>query len=223
MPKEEIKPLIVQKREPFEYTISYGPFATSRRKLHFSRKEIQDLLIAALLVVGVGLSFVWYSSPSLFFNYIIVGLFVIVFTLSFFLHEIAHKAVAQRDGLWAEFRLTLFGALLTLISALLPIKFISPGAVMIAGYADEKRTGKISIAGPLTNIVLSAAFLPSAFLRVQYVQVFVLGAAFNAWIALFNLIPFGIFDGLKVFHWSKKIWILAFTASLILTIISMSL
>ena len=154
MPKEEIKPLIVQKREPFEYTISYGPFATSRRKLHFSRKEIQDLLIAALLVVGVGLSFVWYSSPSLFFNYIMVALFVIVFTLSFFLHEIAHKAVAQKDGLWAEFRLTLLGALLTLISALLPIKFISPGAVMIAGYADRKRTGRISIAGPLTNIVL---------------------------------------------------------------------
>ena len=221
MPKEEIKPLIVQKREPFEYTISYGPFATSRRKLHFSRKEIQDLLIAALLVVGVGLSFVWYS--SLFFNYIMVALFVIVFTLSFFLHEIAHKAVAQKDGLWAEFRLTLLGALLTLISALLPIKFISPGAVMIAGYAHRKRTGRISIAGPLTNIVLSAAFLPSAFLPVPYVQVFVLGAAFNAWIALFNLIPFGIFDGLKVFHWSKKIWILAFTASLILTIISMSL
>jgi Zn-dependent protease len=49
---------------------------------------------------------------------------------------------------------------------------------------------------------------------------FLLVAAFNAWIALFNLIPFGIFDGFKIFLWDKKIWTLAFTSSLILTLIS---
>ena len=197
--------------------------ATSHKKLRFSRKEIQDLLIAALLVVGVGLSFVSFS--SLFSDYTMLALFVTIFALSFFLHEIAHKAVAQRNGLWAEFRLTVWGALLTLASAIpiVPIKFISPGAVMIAGYTDKKKTAEISIAGPLTNIVLSTAFLLTTFLPFQYVEVLVLGAAFNAWIALFNLIPFGIFDGFKVFQSSKKMWALAFAASLVLTIISYQL
>jgi Zn-dependent protease len=48
----------------------------------------------------------------------------------------------------------------------------------------------------------------------------VLLAAFNAWIALFNLIPLGILDGFKIFSWDKKIWAFAFTISIILTIYS---
>ncbi|MBE0520185.1 metalloprotease, partial [Candidatus Bathyarchaeota archaeon] len=34
-----------------------------------------------------------------------------------------------------------------------------------------------------------------------------------------NLIPFGILDGFKVFRWNKVVWALAFTASLVLTIV----
>jgi Zn-dependent protease len=45
-----------------------------------------------------------------------------------------------------------------------------------------------------------------------------LSAAFNAWIALFNLIPFAIMDGLKVFRWNKLVWAVTFTASLALTV-----
>ena len=44
-------------------------------------------------------------------------------------------------------------------------------------------------------------------------------AWFNAWIAVFNLIPFGIFDGLKVFNWNKKAWALTFSASAVLTVV----
>jgi len=44
-------------------------------------------------------------------------------------------------------------------------------------------------------------------------------AWFNAWIAVFNLIPFGMFDGLKVFAWNKKVWALAFAVSAVLTVV----
>jgi Zn-dependent protease len=47
-----------------------------------------------------------------------------------------------------------------------------------------------------------------------------LGAAFNAWIALFNLIPIGILDGYKIFTWNKQIWAIAFAASIALTLSS---
>jgi Zn-dependent protease len=45
-------------------------------------------------------------------------------------------------------------------------------------------------------------------------------AYFNAWIALFNLIPFAMLDGLKIFTWDKRIWVLAFTMSVALAVFS---
>jgi len=43
-----------------------------------------------------------------------------------------------------------------------------------------------------------------------------LSAAFNSWIALFNLIPIAMLDGLKVFKWNKIIWGEAFALSVAL-------
>jgi Zn-dependent protease len=217
--KEEIP----KAAKSYEYTVSYSPFGQTTKGIRFSRKEIQDLVIAALLVIGVGLSMVWFSSfltNTDSVDYVMLTLFIIMFTASFFMHEMAHKIVAQRNGFWAEFRLTLVGAVLTFVSIISPFfKIISPGAVMVAGYADKEKTGKISIAGPATNIVLSTVFL-TITVFVPNEQIFALGAAFNAWIALFNLIPFGIFDGFKVFVWNKGVWALAFVLSLVLTVFS---
>jgi Zn-dependent protease len=147
----------------------------------------------------------------------------IIFTPAFLLHEIAHKLSAQRYGLWAEFRLTLFGALITLLS-MIPFAFfkiISPGAVMIAGTITRKQAGKTALAGPLTNITLSTVFTPVAIGTSGTIAIITgFGAWINAIIAIFNLIPFSIMDGLKVFRWNKVAWILAFAASLILTVVS---
>jgi Zn-dependent protease len=147
--------------------------------------------------------------------------FAVILTASFFLHEIAHKITAQKEGLWAEFRLTLFGGILTLISIITPIfKIISPGAVMIAGLADMKHAGKISIAGPATNMALSTMLLALAFLFPQYITMLALVAFINAWMAVFNLIPVGILDGFKVFIWDKRNWVLAFSISVVLLVFS---
>jgi Zn-dependent protease len=178
------------------------------------------LAIAALLVIAVGtLSFLYGSiipGPSLTIS---VVAFTVILTMSFFIHEIAHKITAQRRGLWSEFRLTLWGSVMTLIFAFLPIKFISPGAVMIAGAADSKEIGEISIAGPTVNIVLSMLFLGIAFASGPYRPIFFFGGFFNAYIAAFNLLPIGIFDGHKIFNWSKMIWGLAFAICAALTAI----
>jgi len=220
-PTEETEPIVAQQK-PYEYTITYVPTETKKAKIHFSNKEITHLTIAALLVIGVGLSFMGFST-IFYVDYAILASFIIIFTTSFLTHEIAHKIAAQRKGYWAEFRLTIMGAFLTLLSIISPFKIISPGAVMVAGLAEKESMGKISIAGPATNIALSTIFLAIAFLLPQYNLTFMLGAAFNAWIALFNLIPFGLLDGFKIFLWNKKIWVLAFIGSLVLTLISYGL
>lgn len=223
IPREET-PTAALRQIPYEYSVTYVP-VESRRRIHFSSREIMHLSIAAVLVVGIGLS--WGLHPEVFEQIkqpLTLVFFTASLTASFFIHEIAHKVTAQRTGLWAEFRLTLIGALLTLVSIISPFfKIISPGAVMIAGLANKEKRGKISIAGPATNIALSIIFSIAALTIPEYTLIFLLVAAFNAWIALFNLVPFGILDGFKIFHWNKRIWVIAFATSLILAIISYEL
>jgi Zn-dependent protease len=215
-PKEETPMATVQKS--YQYSITYIPVGDAAKgRGHFSSVEVKHLSIAALLVAGIGISWgiYFYTNP------LMLTLFAVVFTASFLAHELAHKFTAQKSGLWAEFRLTLFGAALTLLSIVSPLfKIISPGAVMIGGFFEREKVGKISIAGPATNITLSLGFLLVTLLAPAGSLIFLPCFAVNAWIAFFNLIPFGILDGFKVFSWNKMIWGLAFAISLILTIAS---
>jgi Zn-dependent protease len=220
MPKEERQQIVVQKPRSYEHTFTYPTFEHRKIRVYFSYKEIKHLTMATLLVIGVGLSLLGFQNFA-YADYFALALFVAMFTTSFIAHEIAHKIVAQRNGLWAEFRLILISALLTLLSIVSPIfKVIAPGAVMISGSADKRTIGKVSIAGPATNIVLGATFLAAAFVFTRYSPLLAPIAYFNAWIALFNLIPFAILDGLKIFNWNKKIWALAFATSIALAIVS---
>jgi Zn-dependent protease len=199
-------------KEPsYKYTVSYTP--QSARKFGFSKTELKHLTIGALLVMGVGLTyFLTTASGSTLLNLAILS---IAFTLSFLLHELAHKFSAQHFNLWAEFRLTLQGALITLISMFLPFKLISPGAVMIAGSGTRETVGKTALSGPVTNIVLSTLCILIAELGQG---LFLIVAFINAFLAVFNLIPFGVIDGLKVFRWNKLFWAIAFVAAAALTV-----
>lgn len=85
---------------------------------------------------------------------------------------------------------------------------------MIAGPIDKEIAGKTALAGPLTNLFLSIVSIPFTLYFPSSIAWY--SAAFNAWIAFFNLIPFGMMDGLKVFRWNKLIWAAAFIVSLIL-------
>jgi Zn-dependent protease len=212
----------VQGKNSYTYKVTYGMPRRTRGHVYFSPKEIKHLAVAVLLVMGVGLSYGFYAD-GLSGNWaVIFSALAIILTISFFAHEMAHKVTAQRRGLWAEFRLTLWGAVLTFVFMILPVTFklISPGAVMISGPASMDEIGKISVAGPVTNIVLSTVFLGAAFLVPSLFLVFILGALVNGFIAVFNLIPFGILDGFKIFNWNKTVWALAFTASAVLMAIS---
>lgn len=141
------------------------------------------------------------------------SVFALVLTASFLVHEMAHKIIAQKNGLWAEFRLTTWGAVITLISVVLPFKLISPGAVMISGPAQLDEVGKISIAGPSINLALCAVLLGAALVPSPYLSLFTFTAYINATIAVFNLIPIGILDGYKIFSWNRKVWALAFAVA----------
>ncbi len=205
----------------YEYTFTATPHKRGKIMI-FSVTELKHLLMGVLLTLAIGFSIPWYWKPSLYADPVVLTAMSTIFAFSFMIHELAHKLTAQRHGLWAEFRITMFGALITLFSIISPFKIIAPGAVMVGGLADKETIGKTSIAGPLTNISLALFFLVLTEISPENPVKFAIffGLLINSFIALFNLIPFGVLDGLKVFNWNKAIWAVAFFASLALTIYS---
>jgi Zn-dependent protease len=205
---------------PYTLTITYGQPRRGQGRFYMSPKELKHLAVAALLVVGIGFSIVFYAGYP--WTLTMTSVFAVILTASFLVHEMAHKLTAQRKGLWAEFRLTLWGAVLTLLSVVSPFKLVAPGAVMISGPAQPREIGYISIAGPAVNIIFSVSFLSAgaALVGSAYSGLFFLAALFNATIAIFNLIPFGILDGFKIFSWNKKAWALIFTPSVVLVVVA---
>ena len=178
---------------------NYKTRSANTLKIKTSRTELLHLSIATLLVIGVGLSLNGYRSVS--------WQFLAIFVSAFLVHELAHKFLAQYYGSWAEFRAFMWGLVVTAISALpmMPFKFIAPGAVMI-GLSDRSKFGRVALVGPLTNLAMGFSFLFLSVFFNSYSPYFVVGASFNGWIALFNLMPFGVLDGQKIFDWNKLIW-----------------
>ncbi len=171
--------------------------------LSWSAIELRDLAKAwsavslAFAIVLIGFSF------SLKF---LLGVLLAGFTVgtAFLLHELGHKVVAQRYGCFAEFRSFDQMLLLCILMSFFGFVFAAPGAVMIAGNVSRERNGRISAAGPLVNIILAMMFL-AAYL-VMPSLVFKYGAIINAWLAIFNMIPFWMFDGAKVWRWNKAVF-----------------
>jgi len=212
----------VETKPSYKYTVTMMPPQRQGKIIWFSTTELKHLLIGALLALAIGFSMPLYWMPSLYGYPEVLTALAIIFTFSFITHELAHKITAQHYGLWAEFRITMFGALITLLSTISPFKIISPGAVMVGGVADRETIGKTSIAGPLTNIILALIFLGFTQILQDTAIVFAFSFGFliNSFIALFNLIPFGILDGFKVFFWNKALWAVVFSVSLVLTVYS---
>jgi len=96
--------------------------------------------------------------------------------------------------------------------------FAAPGAVVIMGYLNREQTGIVGMAGPLTNIILSLLFF---FLMGLNSSIAKYGMQINAWLALFNLIPFPPLDGEKVINWNSNVWVLLFGISMILLFYSL--
>ncbi len=202
----------------------------------FSKTEIKDLTIA-IIVITLIYSLMFSRSMKNGVNGIIMLIPIALVTvgLSFILHELGHKFVAQKYGFFAEFRRSDKGLILAFVTALLGYIFIAPGAVMIGsptGRMSEEENGKISIAGPLVNIALALLFIGLVITirplitnvnmstMIYLYLTAIIGFNVNSYLALFNLLPIPPLDGSKVIGWNFIIWIITIAASGALTYIS---
>jgi Zn-dependent protease len=101
--------------------------------------------------------------------------------------------------------------------------FAAPGAVYIASRSsyfgegiDRRSNGIISLVGPLVNIIAAAIFgLALAVSTTFGFGDIVVGHSFyflergvqiSVLLGAFNMIPFFILDGQKVFTWDRRVW-----------------
>ncbi len=193
-------------------TVQIEP-ASSRGGFSFSKREIKELAISGLVLSGaftlaINGGIYGFNLFSFLF-YLPVAIFTI--TTAFVLHELSHKYLAQKYGAWSEYRMSKQGLGLAVLTSLFGFVYAAPGAVMINGYITQDQNGKISVAGPVTNLVLGVVLFSFslALFDVPYVPSILSFAAYiNFFLAAFNLIPLGPLDGKKVWRWNKSVYLL---------------
>jgi len=191
----------------------YSHLISSLKRLRFSHVEKRDLLKSWFVVsLAFSLAIGGFGTLNIKFALLILVAAITV-GMGFLLHELGHKAVAVHYGLWAEYRSFDNMLLLSLVMGLFGFVFAAPGAVFISGTTPENwyipvgRNGKISVAGPLVNYVLALGFIGLALLVPYLSTIALFGAQINAWLGLFNMIPFLNFDGSKIWPWNKAVYV----------------
>lgn len=194
----------------------------------FSRTEIHHLLLA-IGVLTLAFSFAFSGNSILFgFKNAQTLLFAIPIAFlgiltAFFVHELSHKFMAQKYGLWSEFRMYPRGLLLSLFFAVFTgFVFAAPGAVMFRGETRNFEMGRIAAAGPLANIIIAAITYPLyrfVFFETPFGKILGFICLINALLGTFNLLPFGPLDGMKVIRWNGIAWAALFIIAIIMMIL----
>jgi len=182
------------------------------RSFSFTMEETRDIAIsvAALAVI--------FSYPGFLADPSLLALYFVVVLVAFMGHELSHKFTAVRLGFFSEYRMWPQGLFLALVMALATngsIVFAAPGAVYFASrwafqsHISKREVGMIGASGPLFNIAAGTVSLAAlfAFSPAGIVASVLASLAFiNAWLAIFNLVPFGPLDGAKVLKWNPVVW-----------------
>ncbi|HOJ97165.1 MAG TPA: peptidase M50 [Methanospirillum sp.] len=176
--------------------------------------ERRDLLVAWLaLSAAFTLAMVWGQrlDPFIIGQFFIISL--VTAGIAFVVHEMAHKFTAMKYGYWAEFQMnSMMLVVAVAMAALAGIVFAAPGATMIYGtYITREENGKISLAGPVSNLILLIPFAALIFIGQSagsglLAIIGLVGVKINAMIAAFNLLPVGPLDGAKILAWNPVIF-----------------
>ena len=180
-------------------------------------RERRDLLIA-WLAISVAFTLIYIRDGVNLNTFLLLFVMSLVTVgVAFVLHELAHKFTAMRYGYWAEFQKDNQMLLVAVVmAALVGVVFAAPGATYVYGNATRTENGRISAAGPITNLVLCIPFAALVFLTGGaglLGLVGLVGLRINAMIATFNMLPISVLDGRKVLDWNPAVFAVLIVAS----------
>lgn len=173
----------------------------------FTWQEIRDIVVSLAVLTFV------FAYPEILASPVFILTSLLTVGLAFMGHELSHRFVARRRGFYSAYKMWPQGLLLAIVLTLITnggFVFAAPGAVIFSGYWIFRNPtiddiGLIGIAGVVFNV--SLLYTSMALYFVTAIPLFSFMGTVNAWLAIFNLIPFGPLDGKKVMDWNLKIWL----------------
>lgn len=178
-------------------------------------RERRDLLIA-WLAISIAFTLIYVRGgidlTGLVFFF---AMSLVTVGVAFVLHELAHKFAAMRYGYWAEFKKDNQMLLVAVVlAALVGVVFAAPGATYVYGNATRTENGRISAAGPITNLLLCIPFAALVLFGGGILAIVgLVGLRINAMIATFNMLPISVLDGRKVLAWNPAVFAVLMAAS----------
>jgi Zn-dependent protease len=176
--------------------------------MRFSQTEIRDL-IKSWIAISLAFAIVM-NGLDISINFVFAIIFAaITVGIGFIAHELGHKFLAQKYNCWAEFRSNDQMLFLAILFSFFGFIFAAPGAVVIQGHISKDKYGKISAMGPLMSFSIAIIFGLIGMIAINPIikSIALYGYSINTWLGVFNLIPFGFFDGRKILYWNKFAYI----------------
>ena len=130
--------------------------------------------------------------------------------------ELARELTARRTGNWSEYRVWPLGLVaMTLSTAIFKAPFAVPGKSWFHMTTPSKRNeGLIAASSSIAGLLTAGAFYLLMVAGAR--ELGALGLSISLALALFELIPTKPLNGKGVFDWSKPLWALLFSVSVVL-------
>ncbi|UCC27814.1 MAG: GNAT family N-acetyltransferase, partial [Candidatus Bathyarchaeota archaeon] len=203
--------------------LGFGTFFLKKSQQLQKPAETEEAwhLTAAIL----GLSFAWWI--RLLIGGAPLTLFLLLFAVtavSILCHELSQKLVCRKLGLETTFKAWGSGILLNLLLGIVGGFFPAFGSTYIKQidwhYKPKDKTGIMFAVGPLVSLVFAFVFwvlsvIVSDELLISSARP---GYILNLMITVFNLVPMQaaggfVWDGKKIFNWSRNAWLLLCVAT----------
>lgn len=184
-------------------------------------KEFLDILIGSLIVM---LSFGFTAILMSGVRWVFSGFLVAIILVSYLSTILPQKLLAKRFGCTSRYMLTKLGLLISALTIISPIKYLSPGMLVIPelDFIARKRSGIISAIGSMINITLGVTFVVLGILLPDFsIAILMLTGAFiTSQLTLLRLIPMRFLPGKRILNWSWPIFIIMLILALAIFVLS---
>jgi len=161
-------------------------------------------IIGASLVLGLSISWQYFSSGNDFFSWLLINSLICLFAA--LMHEVTHRIFAHLYKIDMEYRFWPAGSALTLISSYLGNAF-SVQAFILEEIPQNTPKWKVGLM-KLSAVLLSAftmigfavlnLYSPNPIYKIIYTT--------SALWAMAEILPFGSLDGKDIIEWNRLVW-----------------